>query len=584
GLVKQSDFMKTEYPDELGRSSFALLNEEFRKMLNNEIDDFYGRDIKHQNLITKEVVYLEHHTTVEERHPDGILKIVGGYVINNTDKLKLIEERRIMELEKEKSTRANRLAIKSGRMMLWYLDGTELDSSKYFYGNELLFSKLGLTEFERNKFKIDEFNQSIFDGDEEGRLLKEKYFNIDDRVENNELDSYDKLLVKHQNIITHEIFYFEHSFEVESRFDDGRLKIRGGYMTDVTNEINLKKRNEFLIGHDAVTGLRNRNAFEQFIHSKEMPAMYTIVIADIDGLKLINDAFGHLRGDDAIAFVGNQFHTIFEDCSTIYRIGGDEFAVISREIDEFEIIKKLDLIKENITFFNTKNEIQVGVSIGYEVIKKPNVDFSETFTNAENLMYRQKLRDRNSRKSKTMDAVLETLHVKTEETKEHCDRLGAYAKKTLIKMGLTRNSDLDDIEILCQVHDIGKITISEEILSKKGKLTQEEYTKIKKHSEAGYKIIKNIVDSDNIALGVLFHHEKVDGTGYPFGLKGDEIPLFAKIISVCDAYDVMITGRKYSKAMTVEAALEEIIQCTGTQFDEKVSSVFIEMIQESFTK
>ncbi|MBN2605171.1 MAG: diguanylate cyclase, partial [Bacilli bacterium] len=584
GLMKLSDFKKTMYPDALGKATFESFCQEAKEMIHNKTDVVFGENVKHQNMLTKEAVYLDSHLTVDERYPNGVAKVISGYVINNTDKLKMIEERKLLELEKEKSSRAERLAIKSGRMMLWYLDGTELDSTKYFYGNKLLFSKLGLTEFERNKFKIEEFNQSIYDGDEEGSKLKEAYFAIDDRVENNELDSYDKLLVKHQNIITNEIFYFEHSFEVESRFEDGRLKIRGGYMADVTNEVNLKKRNEFLIGHDAITGLRNRNAFEEFINGHNMPKMYTLVIADIDGLKLINDAFGHMRGDHAITFVGQQFQTVFEDCSTIYRIGGDEFAVISREVDEQEIIKKLNLIRENIQFFNTKNEIQVGVSIGYEIINKVTADFSETFTNAENLMYRQKLRDRNSRKSKTMDAVLETLHVKTEETKEHCDRLGYYAKKTLIKLGLTRNSDLDDIEILCQVHDIGKITISEEILSKNGKLTSEEYMKIKKHSEAGYKIIKNIVDSDNIALGVLFHHEKVDGTGYPFGLKGDEIPLFAKVIAICDAYDVMISGRKYSKAMSIEAALEEIILHSGTQFDEKIATVFVQMIQESISE
>ena len=105
--------------------------------------------------------------------------------------------------------------------------------------------------------------------------------------------------------------------------------------------------------------------------------------------------------------------------------------------------------------------------------------------------------------------------------------------------------------------------------------------KIKSHSEAGYKIVKNIVESDKIAFGVLYHHERVDGKGYPFNLVGDEIPLFAKILSVCDAYDVMITGRKYSKVFSQEEAVNEIKKCSGTQFDKKIADVFIEMIQEN---
>ncbi len=213
-------------------------------------------------------------------------------------------------------------------------------------------------------------------------------------------------------------------------------------------------------------------------------------------------------------------------------------------------------------------------------MKNNSTIFSDAFINAENLMYRRKLGDRNSRKSKTMDAVLETLHIKTEETKEHCDRLGEYAVKTLKKLGYSRVSDLEDIEILCKVHDIGKITISEDILSKKGKLTNEEYNKIKSHSEAGYKIVKNIVESDKIAFGVLYHHERIDGKGYPFGLIGDEIPLFAKVLSICDAYDVMITGRKYSIAKTQEAAFKEIRACSGTQFDEVIAKKFIEAVSE----
>jgi len=190
-------------------------------------------------------------------------------------------------------------------------------------------------------------------------------------------------------------------------------------------------------------------------------------------------------------------------------------------------------------------------------------------------MYRKKLTGRNSRKIKTMEAVLETLHVKTEETKDHSNRLGKYAVDTLKQLGYSRISDHEDIKLLCKVHDIGKITISEDVLSKKEKLSREEYTRIKGHSEAGYKIVKNIVESERIALGVLYHHERIDGKGYPFGLKSDDIPLFAKILSICDAYDVMITGKKYCKAISKDEAIQEIRDCSGTQFDKKIADKFI---------
>lgn len=579
GIVKFEDFVKTAYPDMHGKDTMDVLLKGFDRTINNEIQEF-DCIVKHQNLITKEVVYLEHHSHVEERNNDGSLKIVGGYIVNITEKIEMEEANKILNLEKERHLSAERLAVRSGRIMIWYLSSQSSESANSFYGNKLLFTKLGLTDTFDNQFSINEFNESIYKGDEEGTELYKIYFSMDDKVESGEIDSYDKLLVKHQNIITKEIFYFEHNFEVEKRFPDGSLMIRGGFMADVTEEIRYKKRNDYLVGHDPVTGLFNRSAFEKYIDSSEMLRDYSLIIADIDGLKFINDAFGHLKGDEAIDFVGNQFESEFGNNSTIYRIGGDEFAVISTETNEYAIIACIEKVKQSIFKLNMKNDIQLGVSVGYEINKDSVLSFHDTFINAENLMYRRKLTDRNSRKSKTMDAVLETLHVKTEETKDHCDRLGVYAINTLKQLGYTRISDLEDIELLCKVHDIGKITISEEILSKKDKLTDEEYNKIKSHSESGYKIVKNIVESDKIAFGVLYHHERVDGKGYPFGLIGDEIPLFAKILSVCDAYDVMITGRKYSKAISKEDAIKEIIHCSGTQFDKRVAEKFIMSLKE----
>mgnify|MGYP000294474368 CR=1 FL=1 len=580
GYVKFEDFLKTAYPDDHGKESMTDILRNFNSALNNKTDE-YKVTVKHQNLKTGNAVYLEHQTRVEERYIDGTVKIIGGFIVNITDKIKMEEANKALILEKERHLSAERLAVKSGRVMIWYLSSQSKGSATSFYGNKLLFTKLGITEMEYNQFLIKEFDQSVYKDDAEGLELHDAYFAMDDKVMSGEIDGYEKLLVKHQNIKTKEIFYFEHNFEVEKRFPDGSLMIRGGFMADVTEQIRYQRRNEYLVGHDSVTGLLNRNAFEKYTNGPDMLTSYSLIIADIDGLKFINDAFGHIKGDEAIDFVGNQFKTEFTKNSTIYRIGGDEFAIISCETKESNVLAILDRIKNNILELNKTNDIQLGVSVGHEIIKDNSLSFSDAFINAENLMYRRKLGDRNSRKSKTMDAVLSTLHVKTEETKDHCDRLGEYAVKTLIKLGYSRVSDLEDIKLLCQVHDIGKITISEDILSKPGKLTDEEMDKIKSHSEAGYKIIKNIVESDTIANGVLYHHEKYDGTGYPFGLKGGEIPLFAKIVSVCDSYDVMITGRPYQKTKTKVEAIKEIERCKGTQFDPIIADAFISAIQKN---
>ena len=362
---------------------------------------------------------------------------------------------------------------------------------------------------------------------------------------------------------------------VEERYEDLSMKIRGGYMSDVTTETKYRNRIEFLVKHDLVTGLKNRNMFEEFIESPLFPRSYTLIVIDIDGLKFINDAFGHINGDNVIKLLGKVLKTKFADNPWLFRIGGDEFAVITKEIKQEKIDEIILEMKEMIRIESSSMKLTVNVSVGYEIVINNEIDFNNAYTSAENIMYRRKLSIRSSRKSQTLDTVLETLNTKTEETKAHCDRLGNYAVRTLKELGYSRTSDLEDIQLLSQVHDVGKITIAEELLSKEGRLSKEEYDKIKTHSEAGYKIIKNIVESDVIADGVLYHHERVDGKGYPFGLSGPEIPLFAKIIAVCDSYDVMVTGRKYQTKKSKQEAIEEIERCIGTQFDEKVAKAFI---------
>ena len=142
-------------------------------------------------------------------------------------------------------------------------------------------------------------------------------------------------------------------------------------------------------------------------------------------------------------------------------------------------------------------------------------------------------------------------------------------------MGHSRASEIEDMELLARVHDIGKITVPDAILNKPSKLNEEEYSIVKKHAEAGYKITKNIIDSDRICEGVLYHHERYDGNGYPRGLQDKDIPLFAKIICVIDSFDAMTNERIYSTTKSNDEAIAEIKRCSGTQFDPDVVKAFL---------
>lgn len=579
GYIKFEQFLETTYPDDEGKDSMDKLLALYEETRLNNREEFLGIVVKHQHIKTGEVVFLEHHTRVEERYPDGSLKIVGGYILNITEQKRQQKQLKALNKENERLVRAQELALNSGRVMIWYYDDSEFESPFLFYANDLFFEKLGLKKHQENRFDIREYNDTVVK-DEEGLKYFNEFMVQQQLILDNKSNSYYRLLMKHKNLKTGDIIYMEHNLEVNKRYPNGTIMIRGGFLSDVTEKRLYAQRIEYLVRHDSISELGNRYGFEAYVQSPEMPKSYSLIISDIDGLKFVNDAYGHLRGDELIRKIGVFLTDNFTNDSRIFRIGGDEYAIISKEIFEDELDVRIERIKSQIEEYTLITGIQFGLSIGYEVVINQNMEFHDAFISAENTMYRRKLNERNSRKSKTMETVLETLNVKTEETKEHCDRLVKYAVATLKQLGYTRGSDLADMHLLCQVHDIGKITISEDILSKPGKLTEDEYLKIKSHSEAGYKIVKNIVDSEAIADGVLYHHERIDGTGYPFGLVGDDIPLFAKVLSVVDAYDVMVTGRKYSKKKSKLEAITEIKRCTGTQFDETVADSFITVLDE----
>ena len=137
-------------------------------------------------------------------------------------------------------------------------------------------------------------------------------------------------------------------------------------------------------------------------------------------------------------------------------------------------------------------------------------------------------------------------------------------------------------EIYCAglIHDVGKLGIDNQIINKNGKLSNEEYEEIKKHPLMGYEILKNISIRGNFAYGAKWHHERMDGQGYPDGISGDEIPLIARIIAVADAYDAMTSRRAYRDIMSQDKVREQIEQGMGSQFDEKIAEIMLTLIDQ----
>lgn len=224
------------------------------------------------------------------------------------------------------------------------------------------------------------------------------------------------------------------------------------------------------------------------------------------------------------------------------------------------------------------SNIELSISFGYETKTKSTESIAELLVHAEDHMYRHKLYERSSIRSKTIDLIMNTLFEKSSREAMHSSRVSHICQSIAIQMHFTKDA-ANQIRIAGLIHDIGKIGIDEAILNKPGRLTTGEREDIKRHPEIGWKILSSTNEFSELGQFVLNHHERWDGSGYPNKIKGEGIPLEARIISVADAYDAMTSERSYKKGMSSEAAIKELQRCSGLQFDPKVVQVFVQMVQ-----
>ena len=334
--------------------------------------------------------------------------------------------------------------------------------------------------------------------------------------------------------------------------------------------------------HDQLTGLYNRTFFEE--ESKrlnvERQLPIGLIIADVNGLKLINDTFGHEKGDELLKKVAEIFQNTCREEDIITRWGGDEFLILLPQTGEEEAREICDRIRKNCSKANDL-EIPISIALGYSIKEDLDDDIYSCIDEADEVMYKNKLVESRSVKGNVLKALLNTLRSKCHETEEHAWRLQKMSRKMGEKMDLP-STELDRLFLLVTMHDIGKASISEEILVKTGELNKEELEIMKKHPERGYHIASATDEFSHVANEILHHHEWWDGTGYPDGLKGEKIPLLSRITAIVDAYDAMTNSRPYNKGQlkTHQEAIAEIKEYAGSQFDPELVELFLELYED----
>ncbi len=364
-------------------------------------------------------------------------------------------------------------------------------------------------------------------------------------------------------------------------FDKAGQKIGfRGLARDITDRVLFEQKLEFLGMHDQLTGLYNRAFFEEELQrlgqSREYPI--ALITADLDGLKLANDTFGHEAGDRLLKGAAAVLSKAVRSDDILARVGGDEFAVILTKTCDKGAEKIVARLRESLEAYNQQHsDLPLGLSVGFAVARDAKKPLHEVFRHADDLMYRDKLYRGNRLRNKSIEAFLAALNERDYIAQGHARRLEDLCRRMGEKVELTP-SQLADLALLAKVHDLGKVAIPDSILFKEGPLTAEEWKVMRSHPEKGYRIALASAELSGVAVLILKHHERWDGSGYPAQLQGEAIPIECRIFAIADAFDAMTNDRPYRQGRSKENALEEIKRSAGTYFDPKLVDVFLSIV------
>ena len=387
---------------------------------------------------------------------------------------------------------------------------------------------------------------------------------------------YKSLLAEKGAYVDNEVFWKADGTEIEveyysyPQYKDG--EVVGAVITFMDNS--MKRRTEeqikYISSHDSLTGLYNRMRFEEELKKIDTNHNFpiSIIFGDVNGLKLTNDVFGHKAGDEFIKKTADILKNVCTEKDIVARVGGDEFIILmpNTELSKArEVIVKLksELSKAQVA------AIKCNVSFGCATKTEESEDIERTMENAENEMYKEKTLNRKNVGSDMINTIISTLHERSPREKRHSMIVSDLCRKigTAMKLSRTQVKKLEEAGFL---HDIGKVVLDENKLNKKSELTEEEIKEMQQDSVIGYRILSLFDFTLDLAEGVYSHNERWDGSGYPKGLKGKEIPLVSRVIAVAEEYDDLTNGE-----LSGEEALLEIKSKSGTKFDPEIVDIFI---------
>jgi len=355
---------------------------------------------------------------------------------------------------------------------------------------------------------------------------------------------------------------------------------------------------------DELTELFNRRHFEERLkeeisrHSR-YGDMFSIFMLDLDNFKNYNDIYGHPAGDILLKQIGKVVKSSIRNADQAFRYGGDEFVVILPHTVRDDAFVVAERVREQIAAEMKERAIGVTCSIGLASYPTDGVISGELVTVADTALYYAKRTggDRVYLSSKILSeplaeagiharrnglsavyALVSTVEARDPYTYGHSRKVNTYAVALAEAVKLSPDV-VSKVSTAALLHDIGKIGIPDKVLNKKEKLSDEDWEAIKSHPRLGANIVGNIPNLIPCVSSILYHHERWDGNGYPEGLKGEEIPLEARILAIADTFSAMTSARPYRPALHTEEVIKELKRCAGSQLDPELVEVFIGIIE-----
>lgn len=381
-----------------------------------------------------------------------------------------------------------------------------------------------------------------------------------------------------QNTSTNQSFEWNNPKETGARVyhcDFSCLRDEKGH--SIGNLLILKNKE---VERDMLTQLYSRNSFygsmEKVLSCGSYPV--TVVVCNTNGIGLVNDVYGWTKGNKMLKKAADLLREYLPGEAILARLEDGDMAAGLIEAEQEYAVRLFENIREQYRKDNDTG-INTDLEYGIAVIRDNTKSIEEAVREAGQSMRTKKLMNQTSRKSSLLDSLTQTLTESDYETEEHVERTKEMATRLGRALNLS-DVELGKLALLAVLHDIGKIAIPQTILCKPGKLTDEEWAVMKTHTEKGYRIASASKELQPIGEFILHHHERWDGGGYPGGLAREEIPLLSRIITVVDSHDVMVHDRPYHKAMSHEAAVEELRRCSGAQFDPHLVDVFLEVLEK----